>query len=224
MLKQFYELGFGDDYLFVYDCETTGLSEKSNKLIQVGGLLLKRDDEGLYRYHCFVNDYINHPGLVLPSFIVDLTGITDEKLHLDGHHPELVKRRTIRLLQDKNVRFIAHNIAFDKKFLNAFLEEDIVTADNTFCTLKHFESITKQKFIDSHIEKHGGAYSRSYGAFVYINGGDNPGKHKWSTKGGLKLSTLQETYNIDHEVTHNALDDLIVLLNLLEYINKNPIV
>ena len=56
----------------VIDVETTGLSAKSNRVIEVG-LVKVRNYKIVERYESLIN-----PGSYLPGFITQLTGITDD--------------------------------------------------------------------------------------------------------------------------------------------------
>lgn len=64
--------------IIVYDLETTGLSAKDHRIIQVSARLCLASPEGLSELGR-QNWYIN-PGYALPALIVQLTGITDEFL------------------------------------------------------------------------------------------------------------------------------------------------
>jgi DNA polymerase III epsilon subunit-like protein len=221
MFRHDYALKFTDEYLFVYDCETTGLNFASDKLIQVAGVLLKLDDGGKYNYYCHVDEYIHWPDLVLPDIIVKITGITDEHLSEYGKSPDLVRRKLKALFKGKQIRFIAHNVSFDRNFLNSFLGYTHISKSDTFCTLRFLSWKKRNEFLNEHVENYGGNISGYKANNLWIKGGEKPGKYRFFEKGELKLETLQKTFNLEHEVTHNALDDLIVLLNLLEYINNS---
>lgn len=65
--------------IVVYDLETTGLSSKNDRIIEIAAIKFMVDDalqmHEIDAYHQYIN-----PGRPLPDVIVELTGITDETL------------------------------------------------------------------------------------------------------------------------------------------------
>jgi len=105
---------FPDSYT-VLDLETTGFSSMNDDIIQIG--ILDVEDHELIddAYSYIVNP--NFPGsFTVPDHITDLTGITSEKVSIDGIDPAFI----IPLIAEKlrHIPIVAHNgIRFDKPFL-----------------------------------------------------------------------------------------------------------
>ena len=103
------DIGFGDEYV-AFDLETTGLSSASDRIIEIGAVVMKNGEE-LDRFQTFVD-----PQRPLEKKIVELTGITDEMLKgapkIEEVLPEFLKFVNGRVL-------VAHNSDFDTGFIRA---------------------------------------------------------------------------------------------------------
>ena len=97
------------------DTETTGLNYVDNKIIELGIVAFEFNPVTAEivritdRYNGFED-----PGCSLPKEITEITGITDEMVAgqvFDDNH--------VRELTDKAVLVIAHNSAFDRKFVES---------------------------------------------------------------------------------------------------------
>ena len=103
------EMAFGEEYV-AFDLETTGLSSRTDKIIEIGAVVLKGGVEQ-DRFQTFV-----HPGRPLDKKIVELTGISDDML---------VGAPTIEEVLPKFLDFVgnrvlvAHNSDFDTGFIRA---------------------------------------------------------------------------------------------------------
>jgi ATP-dependent DNA helicase DinG len=106
----------------VVDFETTGSNPRQgDSIIQIGAVTI---DDGQIT-ECF-STLIN-PGQPIPSFITQLTGITDEMV-ADAPTLEEVFPRFLRLLDGRT--FVAHNAGFDLQFLQeALLSQGYYTFD-----------------------------------------------------------------------------------------------
>src|SRR5690554_595884 len=96
----------------VLDFETTG-SQPSDAIIQVGIVLID-DHKITKRYSTFIN-----PGIVIPSFITQLTGITDDTVK-NAPSIEAVVTEILPFLKDRIL--IGHHISFDLGFLQRALD------------------------------------------------------------------------------------------------------
>ena len=92
------------------DIETTGLDPKRDRIIEIGAV---RSENGVETavFQSFVN-----PGIPIPSFITDLTGIRDE-LVADAPRVSEVITEFADFVGKSPV--LAHNASFDLAFLRA---------------------------------------------------------------------------------------------------------
>jgi DNA polymerase III epsilon subunit family exonuclease len=98
----------------VLDLETSGASPKSGSAITEIGAVKVCGGQVLGTFKTFVN-----PGVSLPPFITELTGITDEML-VDAPKIESVLPLLFEFLgSEKTTVFVAHNAPFDLSFLKA---------------------------------------------------------------------------------------------------------
>ncbi|MGF2616838.1 ATP-dependent DNA helicase DinG [Rossellomorea vietnamensis] len=101
--------------IVVVDLETTGNSpKKGDKMIQLAAMVVQ-DGAVVDSYTTFVN-----PGVRIPSFIEELTGINDEMVK-DAPDFSEIAPKVLELLD--GAVFCAHNVQFDLGFLQAELEE-----------------------------------------------------------------------------------------------------
>jgi CRISPR-associated protein Cas2 len=97
-----------ENYVIV-DIETTGLNETTDYIIEIGAV---RICEGniFEKFECLVK-----PPIKLPSFVVKLTGITDEIIQEKGiDEKEAIKKFLLFIGTDK---LMGYNISFDLKFI-----------------------------------------------------------------------------------------------------------
>ena len=98
------------DEFVAFDLETTGLSSKHDRIIEIGAVLMKGNEE-LDRFQTFVA-----PHRALEPKIIELTGITDSMLvgapEIEEVLPKFLKFVGNRLL-------VAHNADFDTGFIRA---------------------------------------------------------------------------------------------------------
>lgn len=113
----------------VLDFETTGVSGKNNRVIEIGIVRIK-NLEIIDSYQTFIN-----PGLLLPYYITKITGITDADIY-DAPYFEDVTSEVIDFIGDSVL--VAHNLPFDFSFLkHEFIRADILLPKmNSLCTLK----------------------------------------------------------------------------------------
>ncbi|MED1201562.1 exonuclease domain-containing protein [Heyndrickxia acidicola] len=117
----------------VVDIETTGLSPATHEIIEISIIkFLFHQDSGrvieeLGEYHAF-----NEPSFPLPSFIANLTGITDGMLKNKTF--DLTELRTYCFDIDY---FIAHNASFDRSFLIELMPE--LTERKWYCSMRNIK-------------------------------------------------------------------------------------
>ena len=104
--------------LVIYDVETTGRSfKKGDRIIQFAGIVLQYIDKK-YRLTDQLEVYIKQP-IPLPSFIVDLTGITDEQLSDKPDEKEAYV--AIKQFLARKAIFVGYNVKFDNGFIDDLL-------------------------------------------------------------------------------------------------------
>ena len=101
------DMGFDEEFV-AFDLETTGLSSRNDRIIEIGAVILKNGRE-VDRFQTFVD-----PERTLERKTIDLTGITDEMLRgapkIETALPEFLKFIGDRVL-------VAHNADFDTGFI-----------------------------------------------------------------------------------------------------------
>ncbi|MBR4971492.1 MAG: PolC-type DNA polymerase III, partial [Oscillospiraceae bacterium] len=103
------DMSFNDEFV-AFDLETTGLSSKNDRIIEIGAVVIKNGHE-VDRFQTFVD-----PGRKLEKKIIDLTGITDSMLEgapqIEEVLPQFMEFVGNRVL-------VAHNSDFDTGFIRA---------------------------------------------------------------------------------------------------------
>ncbi len=107
------EMDFDQEFV-AFDLETTGLSSRYDRIIEIGAVRMRRGEE-IERFQTFVA-----PGRKLEPKIVELTGITDAMLK-GAPGIEEVLPKFLAFIGDSPV--VAHNADFDTAFIRAACEE-----------------------------------------------------------------------------------------------------
>ena len=103
------DMTFDEEYV-AFDLETTGLSSRKDRIIEIGAVIMKRGRE-LDRFQTFVD-----PECPLERKIVDLTGIDDSMLR-GAPKIEEVLPKFLDFVGDRVL--VAHNSDFDTGFIRA---------------------------------------------------------------------------------------------------------
>ena len=98
----------------VLDFETTGLSPNVGSRTTEVAAVLVENGRMTDRYQSLMN-----PGVSIPSFIQDLTGITNQMISKAPNNAKVMKELHQFI---GNTPLVAHNASFDKKFLDAELD------------------------------------------------------------------------------------------------------
>ena len=115
------------DYV-VIDLEMTGLSEKTDKIIEIGAVRV-RDNIVTETFQTFVN-----PKCLIPLRITELTGITDEMVK-DALEEDVALEQFLMFLGDDIL--VGQNIKFDYRFLKQWAVNKKRTLEKSACdTLK----------------------------------------------------------------------------------------
>lgn len=105
--------------ILIFDFETTGLNARFNNIIEIGAVLLEKNNdkyEVLKTLNVFIKQ--NEP---LPAKIVEITGITDSLLNDEGISENEAFNLFDNLIDDETL-LIAYNLAFDIGFLGALYQ------------------------------------------------------------------------------------------------------
>lgn len=120
-----------DTEYVVFDIETTGLSPRHNKIIEIGAVRIK-DGKICDTYSRFVN-----PEIPIPYSITKLTSINDSMV-IDAPTIETVLPEFLEFVGDAVL--VAHNAAFDTGFIKEFAKRLGLKCNNTIMdtmTLAH---------------------------------------------------------------------------------------
>lgn len=123
--------------LHFVDLETTGANQINDRITEIG--IVTVDASGnVDRWSSFVN-----PGMAIPSFIQQLTGIDDDMVADAPPFSRLSDELQQRL---SDGLFIAHNARFDYGFLSqAFLRNDHALQSDMLCTVKLSRALFPQE-------------------------------------------------------------------------------
>ena len=103
------DMAFCDEFV-AFDLETTGLSARDDRIIEIGAVIMK-DGQEIDRFQTFVD-----PHRKLEQKIIDLTGITDQMLKGAPEIEEILPK-FLEFVGDRVL--VAHNADFDTGFIRA---------------------------------------------------------------------------------------------------------
>ncbi|MDI6604872.1 MAG: PolC-type DNA polymerase III [Thermoanaerobacteraceae bacterium] len=145
-----------DDDFVVFDIETTGLSSKYDKIIEIGAVKI-RNYEIVDRFKTFIN-----PEIPISSFITRLTGINTSMVKdyptLDKVLPGFLKFISGSIL-------VAHNANFDVTFVKTKAEELCLELNNPvldtlelsrhlYTNLKNYKLDTVAEYLEVNLKNH----------------------------------------------------------------------
>lgn len=105
------DIEFSDSFkttYIVFDIETTGLSPKNDMITEIGAIKIK-DGKIIDIYSQLIN-----PGIAIPEFITNITGITDDMVRNKPTIKEVIFDFA-RFIEDGTL--VAHNASFDVGFI-----------------------------------------------------------------------------------------------------------
>ncbi len=129
-----------EDEMVVFDLETTGLSNATCEIIEIGAVLI-RAGEVLSRYGTFVK-----PKTEIPPDITRLTGITNEMV-ADAPTIEDVLPEFLAYIGNRPL--IAHNANFDVGFLKAAADAQKRTFSNPY-----LDTVALSRYLNPSLKKH----------------------------------------------------------------------
>lgn len=130
MIQELLETSHIDNAEFsVIDVETTGLSAKKNRVIEIG-LVKVRNYKIVERYETLIN-----PGCYIPGFISQLTGITDDDVANAPFFSDVVE--DLKHFIGETI-ISGHNLSFDSSFIKYefFRNGEEPLYNEQVCTLK----------------------------------------------------------------------------------------
>ncbi len=141
----------------IFDIETTGLSNKNNKITEIGAIKLDENGNIIDNFSQLVN-----PEVEIPEFITELTGITDAMV-ADEPTIEPVIKEFYDFIEDSVL--VAHNSTFDIGFIRENLKKVKLSIDNpvldtlelsraSFPSLKNHKLNTLAKYLNVSLENH----------------------------------------------------------------------
>ncbi len=129
-----------EDEMVVFDIETTGLSNKVCKIIEIGAVKI-RNGEILDTFNIFVD-----PECPIPENITELTSITDEMVAGAPKEDEAV-RAFLDFAGDRML--IAHNAAFDTGFIRVAAARHDIPFNNTY-----LDTVGLSRYVNPELKKH----------------------------------------------------------------------
>ncbi|MCQ2432858.1 MAG: PolC-type DNA polymerase III, partial [Clostridia bacterium] len=130
------------DEAIVFDIETTGLSNITDKITEIGAVRI-RNGEVLETFDTFVN-----PGRPIPEEIVKLTGITDEMV-ADAPSVSDALDQFFAFIGGENKLLIAHNAGFDIGFIRRASEECGKAFSNPY-----LDTVSMSRYVNPDLKKH----------------------------------------------------------------------
>ena len=130
----------------IIDLETTGLQAGKDKIIEIALVQFSYDKlSGEVTGILSREDFLQDPGIPLPALIVELTGLTDEKLK----GQQINKKRVNELLKQSSL-IIAHNAMFDR----GFMHKDFPQSDECFWACSKDDISWREKGYGCRVQQH----------------------------------------------------------------------
>lgn len=108
--------------LFIFDTETSGLSPDNAEILELGGLLLEKQEDGIFEITREIQTLIKNKNHI-PWNITQINHIDDKMCEEEGISKEEFYNLLIEIFGDKDTLIIAYNTPFDMKFVKAFIKE-----------------------------------------------------------------------------------------------------
>lgn len=136
-------LTYNTSQFIIFDLETTGLDAYRHEIIEMAALKYSNGNFAEFQF-------LIKPQQKIPSFITNLTGITQAMVDKHGVSELQALRQFIDFIEDYPL--IAYNASFDRRFIAASSEKHSLTVANSYqCALqmarKAFPSLSNHKLI-----------------------------------------------------------------------------
>ena len=129
-----------DDEMTVFDIETTGLSNRNCKIIEIGAVKIK-DGQILDRIDFFVD-----PEEPIPPEITELTSITDDMVKGQIKEKEAIEKF---LAFAGDTLLIAHNANFDVGFIRIAADRHGIPFENTY-----LDTVGLSRYVNPELKRH----------------------------------------------------------------------
>lgn len=106
----------------LFDTETSSLSPDNGEILELGGLLCEKQNDGTFKLIKEIQTLIknNNP---IPWNITQINHITNDMCKKDGISKQELYDLLITMFGHKDTLIIAYNTPFDMKFVKAFIKE-----------------------------------------------------------------------------------------------------
>ncbi len=131
-----------EDESVVFDIETTGLSNLTDRITEIGAVRI-RGGEVLERFNTFVD-----PGVPIPAQITALTGITDDMVRGAPSVREALEA-FFAFVGASDRLLIAHNAGFDVGFIRRAAEQCGLPFDNPY-----LDTLAMSRYVNPDLKKH----------------------------------------------------------------------
>lgn len=108
--------------LFIFDTETSGLSPDNAEILELGGLLLEKQEDGKFEVIEEIQTLIKNKNPI-PWNITQINHIDDKMCKKEGISKKDFYNLLTKIFGQKDTLIIAYNTPFDMKFVKAFIKE-----------------------------------------------------------------------------------------------------
>ena len=129
-----------------FDTETTGLEAESCQIIELAAIRVEKTERGTLRMADSADMFVKLPeDERIPQKIVELTGITDERLENEGITEAEAAARFAELISGGPVLLVAHNAQFDLLFTAEMLRRHGNGGPEALKAADYLDSLTVYK-------------------------------------------------------------------------------
>lgn len=134
--------------IVVFDTETNGLEPKQNQIIELAAIRIEQTEHGTLRMADSADVFVKLPeGQKIPERIVELTGITDERLASEGVPEATAAAIFTGMIRNDTgpVLLVAHNAQFDLLFIREMLWRHAGDGEEMLEAAAYLDSLTVYK-------------------------------------------------------------------------------
>lgn len=108
--------------LFIFDTETSGLSPDNAEILELGGLLLEKQEDGRFETIEEVQTLIKNKNPI-PWNVTQINHIDEEMCKKEGISKKDFYELLTKIFGQSDTLIIAYNTPFDMSFIKAFMKE-----------------------------------------------------------------------------------------------------